>query len=248
MPYAVIDSAIEIDASILAWMFDSEPPPPAAGLVVVLDVAAVLGSTVVVSLAEPPPPPPAAGLVVVLDVAAVLGSTVVVSLAEPPPPPPAAGLVVVIDVAAVVGSMVRVLLAEPPPPPPPGSHTLVCAVGATRLMMRGEDRFFSGGNLFIGTGGRWVVASVAGKRMKFRSEETAESWAELVILRAASEIGLASALPAASREKWKAKKYETLTAYQNRLVETAARLLAGSEGQAALLDEIAIVQDKLDSL
>ena len=180
----------------------------------------------------------------VLDVAAVVDSSVLASLADPPPPP--AGLVAVLDVAAVVDSSVLASLADPPPPP--AVPVMVCPVGATSLLMAGYPHLFDGGNLFLGVPAQWVVASVAGKRMKFRSEETAESWVELVVIRAASEIGLASALPVASRDKWKAKKLESLAGYQDRMVQAAARLPSGSAGQVAILAEFAIVQEKIDSL
>ena len=212
MPCALIDSDVEFEASIKAWIFDSGPPYPAAGLGAIVDVSAIVGASVVASL-EPPAPP--AGLSVIVDVSAIVGASVVASLAEPPAP---------------------------------GEPVMVCPVGATALLMDGEPHSFEGGSLFIGASASWVVASIAGKRMRFKSEDTAGRWCEIVVVRAASEVGLSSALPAASRDLWKSRKLESLAAYQERIVSAAAKLPAGSDGQIALLNELAIVQEKMDSI
>ena len=65
MSYAVIDSAVGIDADLIAGLLvdPPPPPPPAAGLTAVLEVAVMVGAAIFGMLADPPPPP--AGLVAV---------------------------------------------------------------------------------------------------------------------------------------------------------------------------------------
>lgn len=127
---------------------------------------------------------------------------------------------------------------------------LICPVGAVAKLMAGAVAACHGGSLKLteSSGAVWVVASAAGRRMRFRSVESAARWVELVILRAASEIGLADALPAERRARWREAKLISLAGYQDRLIESAAKVAAGSAAQVAILAEYAAVQHKIDSL
>ena len=130
-----------------------------------------------------------------------------------------------------------------------GAAGLVCPVGAVAKLIAGWEPDFTDGALHLSSGAEvCVVASSAGRPMRFRSVETAARWVELVIHRAASEIGLATALPAERRDRWRSAKIESLSGYQDRLIESAAKVATGSAAQVAILAEYAVVQAKIDDL
>ncbi|MBO3710718.1 MAG: hypothetical protein J5X22_09405 [Candidatus Accumulibacter sp.] len=125
---------------------------------------------------------------------------------------------------------------------------LLCAVGVTNLLMAGASIEFRPQDDSLLVAGLFVAASQSGKKMRFRSAATAEAWADLLVVRAASEVGFSSALPPGRREVWKEKKLLSLQEYQWRLVECAAKLPVGSEGELCLLEEVQAVQRKIDNL
>jgi len=130
-----------------------------------------------------------------------------------------------------------------------GVNELVCPVGATARLIAGWGWSLTDHHIVLSLGeDSCTVASSAGRKMRYRSMETAARWVELVITRAASEYGLASVLPASRRDRWRDAKVASLSAYQDRLVQSASVVPEGSAARVAILAEYADVQAKIDAL
>ena len=123
---------------------------------------------------------------------------------------------------------------------------LVCAVGATALMMQGKSYIYQAGRLML-DGGRYMVAAISGRPMRFKSGASANAWADLLITKAAAEVGYATALPYVRRLVWKDRKEAALRAYQGRLLEAAAKA-ADVRAQEAIIREINAVESKITAI
>ena len=123
---------------------------------------------------------------------------------------------------------------------------LICAVGATALLLRGVSYIFRQHRLYL-DGDRYIVAAISGRPMHFKSGASANAWAELLITRAAAEVGYAAALPAVRRLVWKEAKVEALARYQDRLIQAAAKAV-DQKAQQAIIDEINAVEAKIASI
>ena len=123
---------------------------------------------------------------------------------------------------------------------------LICAVGATDLMLQGKTYIYQAGRVLIDNG-RFLVAAISGRPMRFKSGTSANAWADLLITKAAAEVGYATALPPVRRLVWKDRKEEALRAYQGRLLEAAAKA-ADVRGQEAIVREINAVESKIAAI
>ena len=123
---------------------------------------------------------------------------------------------------------------------------LICAVGATELLLRGCIYIYRSHRLYLDND-RYIVAAISGRPMHFKSGASANAWADLLITRAAAEVGYAAALPAVRRLVWKEAKVEALARYQDRLIKAAAKAV-DQKAQQAIIDEINAVESKIASI
>ena len=127
-----------------------------------------------------------------------------------------------------------------------GGPLLLCAVGATELMLQGATYIYQAGRVLIDNG-RYIVAAISGRAMRFKSGASANAWADLLITKAAAEVGYATALPPVRRLVWKDRKEAALRSYQGRLLEAAAKA-SDVKGQQAIIREINAVESKIAAI
>jgi len=123
---------------------------------------------------------------------------------------------------------------------------LICALGATVLLLRGVSYIYRAHRLYLDNE-RYIVAAISGRPMQFKSGSSANAWADLLITRAAAEVGYSAALPAVRRLVWRESKIEALARYQDRLIQAAAKA-ADRQAQQAIIDEINAVEAKIASI
>lgn len=113
-----------------------------------------------------------------------------------------------------------------------GERSYIAPQQAQKAILAGAVGVLEVDGLVIG--GRLLI-SLAGRPMRFQSDETAARYCELLAIRGASELGLIANLPATAKAVWLPKKVASLRAYSDKAYSAAARQQGAI--RAALIDE-----------